>query len=456
MVPVRGFADRRVAVLGLKGPGLAAARALAAGGADVGVWDADGPQRLTAHAGGLTVEDPTERDWGDLAAFIIEDAGLLTTDEPPRLIELARAVGAPVLAARSLLAEAAAREPDVKLALITGRQAQAAVDLALHLMDAAGLSAHDLLASGQPHAGGWVIGALSRDELSSLPGIVEADAFVALSPEAGTGAGAGAGPEAGQGSLSDTLERLADGAGHALIVSAEARPCARLIANRRGAHTAAISGRHVLGGGVYVSGGAVFDSLGPKAVRAGGVAAFAPREAVAAGYALARRLGVSAEAAARALKDWPGAPGFGRRVLQFGPVSLVDWSAARTPAGAVDVLSARAPSVWVAGPALDAHAGDLLAEAAEAGGAVRAVHLVTDRGRAARALRKSVPCTVHRTLAAAIAHAAHDALKADALKQGAGGRTLVYAPGSVSGESSQGFEAAANALLSRALKGDAA
>ena len=442
MVPVRGFADRRVSVLGLKGPGFAAARALKAGGAEVTVWDEDGPARSKAHASGLTVEDPTERDWGDLAAFIIEDARLITAEEPPRLIDLARAVGAPVLAARGVLAEAAAREPGVKLALVTGRHAQAAADLALYLMDAAGLSAHDLLAPGQPRVGGWVIGALSSDELASLPDIVEADAFVALSPGPRAGAGAG------QGMLHETFARLADGAGHALIATAEARPCARLIANRRGAHTAAISGRQVLGGGVYVSGGAVFDALGPRAVRAGAVAAFAPREAIAAGYALARRLGVGAEAAARALSDWPGAPGFGRRVLQFGPVSLVDWSAAHTPAAALDAVCSAAPSVWLAGPALDAYAGDLLAEA---GGAMRAVHLVTDRGRAARALKKSVPCTVHSTLAAAIAHAAHDALK-----PGAGGCTLVYAPGSVSGESSQGFEAAAKALLSRALKGDAA
>lgn len=444
MVPVRGFADRRVSVLGLKGPGFAAARALKAGGAEVTVWDEDGPARSKAHASGLTVEDPTERDWGDLAAFIIEDAHLITAEEPPRLIDLARAVGAPVLAARCLLAEAAAREPGVKLALVTGRHAQAAADLAVHLMDSAGLNAHDLLAPGGARAGGWVIGALSGDELASLPDIVEAEAFVALSP----GAGAGLGSEHGQGTLHETFERLADGAGHALIATAEARPCARLIANRRGPHTAAISGRHVLGGGVYVSGGAVFDALGPKVVNAGAVAAFAPREAVAAGYALARRLGVGAEAAARALKNWTGAPGFGRHVLDFGPVSLVDWSAARTPAGAVDAACGRAPSVWIAGPALDAHAGDLLAEA---GGAVRAVHLVTDRGRAARTLKKSASCTVHRTLAAAIAHAAHDALK-----PAAGRCTLVYAPGSVSGESSQGFESAANALLSRALKGDAA
>jgi UDP-N-acetylmuramoylalanine--D-glutamate ligase len=440
MVPVRGFADRRVAVLGLKGSGLAAARALIAGGAHVSVWDEDAVRRLNAQACGLTVEDPTERDWGDLAAFIIEDAQLINAEEPPRLIELARAVGAPLLAARCVLAEAAARDPGVKLALITGRHGQAAADLAVHLLDAAGVSAQDLLACGQLRAGGWVVAALSGDELFCLPERVETDAFAALSP--------GVCARAGQATLQETFERLADGAGHALIATAEARPCARLIANRRGPHTAAISGRQVLGGGVYVSGGAVFDALGPRAVKAGFVAPFAPGEAIAAGYALARRLGVSAEAASRALSYWPGAPGFGRRVVQFGPVSLVDWSAAHTPAAALDAVCSAAPSVWLAGPALDAYAGDLLAEA---GGAVRAVHLVTDRGRAARALSKSAACAVHRTLAAAIAHAAHDALK-----PGAGGCTLVYAPGSVSGESSQDFEAAAKSLLSRAIKGDAA
>ena len=84
MVPVRGYADKRVAVLGLQGPGFAAARAFEAGGADVTVWDEDGPQRLHAHKAGLTVEDPTERDWGDLAALVVEDARFLTMEDPPR------------------------------------------------------------------------------------------------------------------------------------------------------------------------------------------------------------------------------------------------------------------------------------------------------------------------------------------------------------------------------------
>ncbi|MFP4519031.1 MAG: hypothetical protein ACLFQ5_06215, partial [Oceanicaulis sp.] len=207
MVPAGGYADMRVAVLGLKGPGLAAARALEAGGADVTVWDEDGPQRFTAHTCGLTVENPTERDWGDLAALVVEDAALLTREEPPRLIDLARAVGAPVIAARCLLTEAVARAPGVKLALVTGRHGEAAASLAVHLLDAAGISAQDLLAGGAPKPGGWVVAALSSDELAVLSDIVEAEAFAALSPDAPAGAAA--------------LDRLADAASHALISSAE-------------------------------------------------------------------------------------------------------------------------------------------------------------------------------------------------------------------------------------------
>ena len=40
MIPVRGFEGKTVAVFGLARTGLAAARALAAGGAKVALWDA--------------------------------------------------------------------------------------------------------------------------------------------------------------------------------------------------------------------------------------------------------------------------------------------------------------------------------------------------------------------------------------------------------------------------------
>lgn len=431
MVPVRGYADKRVAVLGLQGPGFAAARAFEAGGADVTVWDEDGPQRLHAHKAGLTVEDPTERDWGDLAALVVEDARLLTMEDPPRLIALAQAVGAPLLAARCVLAEAAARDAGVTLALVTGRHAAAAAETALFLLKETGLAAHDLLDPAIAD-GGWVFGALSATELALLPDIIEAEAFAALS-----------------GSSSDpAVERLADAVDAALIVSADSRSTARLMARRRGDHAAAISGRQVLGRGVYVAGGTVFDMLDGRAVAAGRVPGLAPTEAVAAGFALARRLGAGFEAASAALNAWRGPNGQGREVLTLGQVRVIDWSAASTPAAALDAVSGRGPTVWIAGPALDPHAADLLAQA---GGAPMAIHLVTDRRRAGRTLSKAAPCTVHRDLEAALAHAVHDALRS-----GDAPCAVVYAPGSVSGDTGEALDRAASHLLARARQGDAA
>ncbi|MGJ3231357.1 MAG: hypothetical protein ACFE0P_06140 [Oceanicaulis sp.] len=434
MVPIRGYAGTRIMVLGLEGPGPAAARAFIAGGAEVTVWDDDEARRADASAAGLTVEDPTGRDWGDLAALVVEEAELIDAEEPPRLIELARSLGAPVLAARCVLVEAAARDPGVKLALITGRHAGAAAHLAAHLLQAAGLDAEELGAAATPAPGGWVIAALDALELAHLSDIVEAEAFAALS--------------SARPCAPAVLDRLADAACAALIAGADDRACARLIAARRGPHAAAVSGRQVLGGGVYAAGMTVFDALDGRARRAGVLPRCAPREAVAAGYALARRLGVSADTAAAALADWPGAPGCGRIVARFGPAPVIDWNAATTPASALDALSGAGPVVWIAGPSLPAHAGALL----EASGAdVRAVHLVTDRARAAKGISNAAPCTVHRDLAAALARGVHDALR-----RGADGCALVYAPGSLSGQTGEAFDAAACALLARALRGDAA
>lgn len=434
MVPVRGYAQRRVAVLGLTGSGRAAARALMAGGADVTVWDEDAHARAAAQAAGFVVEDPTERDWGDLACLVVEQAGLVAEADPPRLIALARAVDAPVIAARPLLVEAAARAPGVNLALITGRHAAAAAETAAEVMDAGALRALDLECETPARAGDWVVAALCGAELALLSDIVEAEAFVALTPDRD------AEPE--------TLDRLADAARRALIVSAEHRACARLIATRRGSHTAAVSGRQVLGGGVYVAGGALFDALEGRARRAGALSPSTPREAVAAGYALARRLGVTGERAAAAIGAWAGPAGHGRCVLEVGPARLIDWSAARAGAPAADAVSRGGPVVWIAGPDLDRRDAALIAES---GAELRAVHLITDRSRAARALGRAAPCTVHRDMTAALARGLHDALRP------AGEPALVvYAPGSVSGQTGAVFDAACRKLVERALKGDAA
>lgn len=59
MIPVRGYDGHRVGVLGLGRSGLASARALIAGGAEVIAWDDDLARRDTAAADGIAIEDLT-------------------------------------------------------------------------------------------------------------------------------------------------------------------------------------------------------------------------------------------------------------------------------------------------------------------------------------------------------------------------------------------------------------
>jgi UDP-N-acetylmuramoylalanine--D-glutamate ligase len=72
MIVVEAFAGRRVLVLGLGRSGLATARALMAGGAEVCAWD-DGPAaRAVAEAEGIAIADPArDRTWEGLKALIV-------------------------------------------------------------------------------------------------------------------------------------------------------------------------------------------------------------------------------------------------------------------------------------------------------------------------------------------------------------------------------------------------
>ncbi|MFW5661391.1 MAG: hypothetical protein ACOC05_08395, partial [Oceanicaulis sp.] len=159
---------------------------------------------------------------------------------------------------------------------------------------------------------------------------------------------------------------------------------------------------------------------------------------------LARRFGAPFERAREAFADWPGAPGHGRIAAYLKDAPLIDWSAARTPQDAVDAACA-APARWIAGPGLDKRAADLLAEKTTR---PVCIHLAGDRGGAARRLARLAPVKAERDLDAALARAL--VLSAE------DGYPVVYAPGSVLGQTGDGLGAAFRRLSGRALPGDAA
>jgi UDP-N-acetylmuramoylalanine--D-glutamate ligase len=97
MIPVRGFVGQTVAVLGLGRSGLAAAHALAAGGAHPVVWDDSPEGRSRAEAAGLTLRDLTRpRAFADVASLIVSPGIPHLYPSPNPVIRAALTEGVPV------------------------------------------------------------------------------------------------------------------------------------------------------------------------------------------------------------------------------------------------------------------------------------------------------------------------------------------------------------------------
>ena len=97
MIPVRGYDGHRVAVLGLGRSGLAAARALRAGGAEVVCWDDGAAAREAAAGEGFAVKDLAKgRGWDEVVALIVSPGIPHLYPAPHRAIEEAYARGVAV------------------------------------------------------------------------------------------------------------------------------------------------------------------------------------------------------------------------------------------------------------------------------------------------------------------------------------------------------------------------
>ena len=120
MIPIHAYEGRRVAVFGLGRTGIATARALTAGGATVSCWDDTEAARERAAAEGLVLDDLNRRDWGDIAALILSPGIPLTHPKPHRMVELANAVGAPVIGDTELFAMALAELPEKRRPKVIG------------------------------------------------------------------------------------------------------------------------------------------------------------------------------------------------------------------------------------------------------------------------------------------------------------------------------------------------
>ncbi len=140
MTPVTTFAGKTVAVFGLGLSGLAACRALAAGGANVAAADDSPAGRVAAAAAGYAVEDLATADWSRFAALVLAPGVPLTHPEPHWTVRKAKAAGVEIIGDVELFCrERAKLAPDAPFIAITGTNGKSTTTaLAAHILRSAG------------------------------------------------------------------------------------------------------------------------------------------------------------------------------------------------------------------------------------------------------------------------------------------------------------------------------
>jgi len=143
MIPVTIFAGRKLAVVGAGLSGLATARSLQEGGADIVMWDDNEPGRAQAAEAGFPVEDLRQADFGAFAALVLAPGIPLTHPEPHWSVKKARAAGIEVIGDVELFFRArAASGIDCKVIAITGTNGKSTTTaLTAHLLESAGRDA---------------------------------------------------------------------------------------------------------------------------------------------------------------------------------------------------------------------------------------------------------------------------------------------------------------------------
>jgi UDP-N-acetylmuramoylalanine--D-glutamate ligase len=365
MIPVRGFEGRKVAVFGLARSGLAAARALHAGGAEVVVWDDKPAARQSAAAEGFAVEDLGASDWSGLAALMLSPGVPLTHPTPHWTVEKAKAAGVEIvgdieLFARTISAAPAHKRP--KVVAITGSNGKSTTTALIgHVCRQAGRDVRiggnigvGVLGLEDMHGGAVYVLELSSYQLdltSSLKPNVAA--ILNISPDHLERHGGMDGYVAAKRRIF-----LNQGKGDTAVIGVDDPWCQQICteitaANRR--TIVPISARRAMGRGVYALQGMLYDATGERAseiadlTRAPSLPGRHNWQNAAAAYAAGRALGLSVGDAAEGLMTFPGLAHRMEIVGAIGKVRFVNDSKATNADAARQALSSYPKVYWIAG-----------------------------------------------------------------------------------------------------------
>jgi UDP-N-acetylmuramoylalanine--D-glutamate ligase len=366
MIPVRSFAQKTIAVFGLARSGVSAVRALSAGGAHVVAWDDAAERRDSAAQSGAQLIPSADWDWADIAALILSPGVPLTHPAPHPVVAAARAAGVEIIGdvelfAREIRPEAggAGRAPVIA---ITGTNGKSTITALIgHILNACGYDAQvggnigkPALNLAGPSARTIYVLEVSSYQIDLTPGLVPDVSILAnITPDHLERHGGLAGYAAIKSHL---LEQTAgDGLMCVGVDDPQSASIHTRMASLGRARAVAVSSGKILGRGIFVLDGQLYDAQAQRAT-----AVMDLREAhclpgthnwqnAALAYAACRPFVRDARAIAAAIRDFPGLPHRLEEVGRVGSVRFVNDSKATNAEAASRALACYPNIFWIAG-----------------------------------------------------------------------------------------------------------
>ncbi|WP_421857814.1 UDP-N-acetylmuramoyl-L-alanine--D-glutamate ligase [Oricola sp.] len=434
MIPITTAKNRKTALFGLGGSGMATAKALIEGGATVAAWD-DNPDTVArAMAAGIPAVDLRTADWAAFDSLVLAPGVPLTHPKPHWTVDLARASGVEVIGDIELFCrERRRRAPDSPFIAITGTNGKSTTTaLIAHVLrsserdvELGGNIGTPVLALKPPAKGRFHVVECSSYQIDLAPSLDPAvGVLLNISPDHLDRHG--------------TIELYAAIKGR-LVENADYAVCGIDDAFSRGvADALSHQGKPV----VTVS--VARDRAGIDLSNAPALRGDHNLQNALTAKAVCERLGLSASEIAAGLNGFPGLAHRMQIVARKGHVAFVNDSKATNADAAEKSLASFETIFWIAG-GLPKQGG--IAPLASLFGRIAKAYLIGEAApEFAATLGEDVAYEISRTLAAAVDHAARDAERSTAAEA-----VVLLAPAAASFDQFPNFERRGEAFVNAVM-----
>ncbi|HIP78837.1 MAG TPA: UDP-N-acetylmuramoyl-L-alanine--D-glutamate ligase [Kiloniellaceae bacterium] len=359
MIDLSFFSGLPVAVLGLGKSGMAAARALQAGGGEVWAWDDSEDQRAAARAAEIPLVDLNQVNWQEVTSLILSPGIPHTHPQPHPVVEAARAHNVEIIGDIELLGRA---QRNARFLGITGTNGKSTTTaLVGHILQLAGravavggnLGTPALTLEPLDLEGVYVL-EMSSYQLELTRSITfDVAVLLNISPDHLERHGGFDGYVAAKRMIfhRQTKPRSA-------VIGVDDETCSEIYGALKAADeqdVIPISGQRIVPGGVFVEDGVLIDDMDGARVPALDLKEIASLpgthnwQNAAAAYAACRAIGVDAPVIAACLRSFPGLPHRQEILDVIDGVPFINDSKATNVEAAAMALACYDKIIWIAG-----------------------------------------------------------------------------------------------------------